>query len=177
MDGDDEGTAMNSERIHIYTDGACSGNPGPGGWAGLIQDGGTTREISGGFARTTNNRMELYSVIAALESITEMDKSATVYSDSRYVVDMITQGHAQRWSNNGWMRDRTHLAQNSDLWKRLLSLCQERDIGFVWVRGHDGNEINERVDQLAVAACSAEDLPIDEGFVNPPIFPSDGLFG
>jgi ribonuclease HI len=92
-------------------------------------------------------------------------------------VDMITKGHAERWKKDGWMRDRKHLAMNSDLWERLLLLCQERDIEFVWVKGHDGNADNERVDQLAVNACSGEDLPVDEGFINPPLFPSDGLFG
>jgi ribonuclease HI len=163
--------------IEIHTDGACSGNPGPGGWAATVLHDGSTRELSGGFERTTNNRMELYSVIEALASLYDTDDSAVVYSDSRYVVDMITKGHAERWKKDGWMRDRKHLAMNSDLWERLLLLCQERDIEFVWIKGHDGHADNERVDQLAVNACSGEDLPVDEGFINPPLFPSDGLFG
>lgn len=165
------------ERIAIYTDGACSGNPGPGGWAAIVQHGVVTREISGGFAKTTNNRMELYSVIGALEAIGDVDSAVVVYSDSSYVVDMITKGHAQRWRQNGWMRDRTHMAQNSDLWERLLTLCQERDVEFVWVKGHDGHVENERVDRMAVEACGGTDLLVDEGFTNPPLFPSDGLFG
>jgi ribonuclease HI len=168
---------MAGEGITIYADGACSGNPGPGGWAAAILHRGATRELSGGFAKTTNNRMELYSVIAALTAIGDLEDAATVYSDSRYVVDMIREGNAERWRQNGWMRDRKHLAQNSDLWERLLTLCQERDIEFVWVKGHDGHAENERVDQLAVEACGGKDLPVDEGFVNPPLFPSDGLFG
>ena len=168
---------MTDKRIAIYADGACSGNPGPGGWAAIILYGSTARELSGGFSKTTNNRMELYSVIAALESIDDAGEAATVYSDSRYVVDMIIKGHAQLWQQNGWMRDKTHLAKNSDLWERLLTLCQERDIEFVWVKGHDGYTENERVDQLAVKACGGKDLPDDEGFINPPLFPSDGLFG
>lgn len=168
---------MTDERIAIHADGACSGNPGPGGWAAAIRHGGVTRELSGGFAKTTNNRMELYSVIAALAAIADADDAVTVYSDSRYVVDMITKGHAERWRQNGWMRDRTHLAMNSDLWERLLTLCRERDIEFVWVKGHDGHAENERVDQLAVEACSGTEMPVDDGFVNPPLFPSDGLFG
>ena len=168
---------MTDDRITIYTDGACSGNPGPGGWATAILHGAVTRELSGGFAKTTNNRMELYSVIAALEAINNAECGVTVYSDSRYVVDMVTKGHAQRWRQNGWMRDRTHLAQNSDLWERLLTLCLERDIEFVWVKGHDGHAANERVDQRAVEACGGKDLPVDEGYVNPQLFPSDGLFG
>ncbi len=167
---------MNNDRIMIYTDGACSGNPGPGGWAAILH-GPTNSELSGGFEKTTNNRMELYSAIAAIESLSESDAAATVHSDSRYVVDMINQGHAQRWKQNGWMRDKTHLAQNSDLWDRLLTLCLERDVEFVWVKGHDGHAENERVDQLAVEACTGENLPIDEGFINPPLFPADGLFG
>ncbi len=167
---------MSEERIKIYTDGACSGNPGPGGWASTIQHGLMTKELSGGFLKTTNNRMELYAVIASLEELADIDDAVTVRSDSRYVVDMITQGHAQRWRKNGWMRDHKHLALNSDLWERLLALCQERDIDFIWIKGHDGHEINERVDQLAVEACAEKDLPVDEGFENPPLFPSDSLF-
>ena len=166
---------MSEEKIIIHTDGACSGNPGPGGWAAVVQHGALTREVSGGFAKTTNNRMELHAVISALE-ILEVSDAAVVHSDSRYVVDMIMKGHAERWRQNGWMRDRKHLAQNSDLWERLLTLCTERDIEFVWVKGHDGHEINERVDQLAVAACAGAELPPDDGFINPPLFPSDGLF-
>jgi len=168
---------MTDKRITIYTDGACSGNPGPGGWATAILRGPMTRELSGGFAKTTNNRMELYSVIAALEALEDVDDAVTVYSDSRYVVDMITNGNAQRWRQDGWMLDRHHLAQNSDLWERLLTLCQERDIKFVWVKGHNGHAENSHVDELAVEACGGNDLPVDEGFVNPPLFPSDGLFG
>ena len=167
---------MTNERVIIYTDGACSGNPGPGGWATLIRHGETSRKLSGGFAETTNNRMELYSVIAALDALDGVEDAVTVYSDSRYVVDMITNGNARRWQQNGWMLDRTHMAQNSDLWERLLTLCLKRDVEFTWVKGHDGDDENECVDRLAVEACSGGDLPVDEGFVNPPLFPSDGLF-
>ena len=121
--------------------------------------------------------MELYAVIASLESIADLDHAVTVYSDSRYVVDMIKNGHAQRWRNNGWMRDKKHIAQNSDFWETLLTLCQERDVEFVWVKGHEGNANNERVDELAVEARNADDLPVDEGYVNPTILPGDSLFG
>jgi ribonuclease HI len=167
---------MSNGNVTIYTDGACSGNPGPGGWAAAIVCDGQIRDISGGFAKTTNNRMELYAVIASLEDLDDAVEDVTVCSDSKYVVDMINNGHAQRWSQNGWMRDKIHMALNSDLWDRLLTLCLERDIQFVWVKGHSGNEINERVDQLAVAACAIKDAPEDEGFATPPLFPSDGLF-
>ncbi len=167
---------MTANTVSIHTDGACSGNPGPGGWAATILHNGSTREVSGGFEKTTNNRMELYAVIAALEAIDNTDDAATVYSDSRYVVDSITKGHAERWRKNGWMRDKKHLAQNSDLWEQLLLLCVERDVQFIWVKGHDGHADNERVDELAVEACSREDLEIDMGFMNPRLFPSDGLF-
>ncbi len=168
---------MNDTKISIYTDGACSGNPGPGGWAAAIMHNSTTKELSGGFERTTNNRMEMFAVISAIEYVSDTDDPVTVYSDSKYVVDMITQGHAQRWQQNGWMRDKKHLALNSDLWERLITLSKERDVEFVWVKGHSGHKINERVDQLAVEACSGKDLPIDDGFANPPLFPSDSLFG
>lgn len=167
---------MSNNTVTIHTDGACSGNPGPGGWAAAIQHDGQTRDISGGFAKTTNNRMEMYAAIASLENIQDIDGNVIVYSDSKYVVDMINNGHAQRWRQNGWMRDKKNMALNSDLWERLLTLCQERDIQFIWVKGHNGNEINERVDQLAVAACALKDPPEDEGFANPPLFPSDGLY-
>ena len=167
---------MNNEIAVIHTDGACSGNPGPGGWAASVQCAGQSRDISGGFAKTTNNRMEMYAVIAALESLQDSDSGAMVYSDSKYVVDMINNGHALRWSKNGWKRDKKHVALNSDLWERLLTLCQERDVQFKWIKGHDGHEINERVDQLATAACALADLPEDEGFTTPPAFESDGLF-
>lgn len=162
---------MTNERISIFTDGACSGNPGPGGWAAAIIHGTITRELSGGFAQTTNNRMELYAAIAALNAVSDLDNAVTVYSDSRYVVDMIRNGHAQRWRQNKWMRDKKHMAQNTDLWETLLTLSQERDVEFVWVKGHDGHEINERVDQLAVEACNRKDLPLDDGFVNPAVHP------
>ena len=164
------------KKVEIFTDGACSGNPGVGGWGALLRYKKHQRELSGSESYTTNNRMELYSVIAALDAI-DPEHEVTVYSDSRYVIDMITKGHAQRWKQNGWMRDEKHLALNSDLWERLLMLCLERDIEFVWVKGHDGHEQNERVDQLAVEACAAKDLPVDEGFANPRLFPTDSLFG
>lgn len=167
---------MSSNNINIYTDGACSGNPGPGGWAAAIEHAGQMRDISGGFAKTTNNRMEMYAVIAALEDLQGNDENVIVHSDSKYVVDMINNGHAQRWQKNGWMRDKKHMALNSDLWEKLLTLCLEYDIQFVWVKGHNGHEINERVDQLAVAACALTDAPEDDGFTTPPLFPSDGLF-
>ena len=167
---------MSDESISIHTDGACSGNPGPGGWAAAIEQGGEIRDVSGGFAKTTNNRMELYAVIASLEDIQEIDGDVSVFSDSKYVVDMINQGHAERWRKNGWMRNKKEMAVNSDLWERLLVLCQERDVRFVWVKGHAGNALNERVDELAVAACGRDDLPEDDGFLNPRLFPSDGLF-
>ncbi len=169
--------AVVDTEILVYTDGACAGNPGPGGWGVLVIAGAERHERSGGFRRTTNNRMELLSVIAALEAVAQQAGTVRIRSDSRYVVDMLNGGHAARWRRNSWMRDKKHAALNSDLWGRLLDLCGTRSVVFEWVRGHDGQPENERVDALAVAARELPGLPPDEGYENPPLFVAGGLFG
>ena len=152
--------------ITIHTDGSCLGNPGPGGYAAILDYQGRERELSGGYRRTTNNRMEILAVIAGLEALTE-PCAVTVYSDSRYVVDAIEKGWARKWKANGWMRNKRESAVNPDFWERLLTALDKHKVGFKWVRGHSGNAGNERADKLAVAEANGKNLPRDEGFENP----------
>ena len=151
----------------IHTDGSCIGNPGPGGYAAILEYKGQERELSGGFRRTTNNRMEILAVIVGLEALME-PCSVTVYSDSRYVVDAIEKGWAMKWQTNGWMRNKRERAINPDLWERLLSVLEKHRVEMKWVRGHSGNAGNARADSLAVAAAKGSNLHRDEGFENPP---------
>jgi ribonuclease HI len=149
------------KEVNLYADGACSGNPGPGGYGAVLECGGKRREMSAGFVRTTNNRMELRGVIAGLESLKE-PCVVRVVTDSQYVVNGIGQGWAAKWRSNGWMRNRKEKALNSDLWERLLNLCDQHTVTFTWVRGHAGHPMNERCDALAVAAISGRDLAEDD---------------
>jgi ribonuclease HI len=135
--------------VRVFTDGACSGNPGPGGWGAILIYGGHRKELSGGEAATTNNRMELRACIEALRAL-KRPCEVELTTDSRYVVQGIEDGWAERWRRNGWMRDRKTPAKNADLWGELLDLCREHRVRFVWVRGHDGHPENERADELAV---------------------------
>ena len=135
--------------VEIYTDGACSGNPGPGGWGAILRDGKYEREMSGGEAKTTNNRMELLAIISAREAVNE-PCSVYIRSDSKYVIDAITQGWAKRWKANGWMRNKKERALNVDLWERLLELLAKHSVEFDWIRGHSGHPENERCDRMAV---------------------------
>ncbi|WP_390624734.1 ribonuclease HI [Anthocerotibacter panamensis] len=146
--------------IRIYTDGACVGNPGPGGWGTIVKDASGEREYSGGFDRTTNNRMELLAVIKGLQQV-ETTAKIIVYSDSQYVVNGITKGWAKKWQANNWIKSDKKPAINPDLWEQLLDLCQQRQVTFVWVRGHNGHPENERCDRLAVAAAHQKNLPPD----------------
>lgn len=141
---------MPKKDITIYTDGACSGNPGPGGWAAILVYGGTEKELSGGERETTNNRMELLAVISALKALKE-PCSVKVYSDSQYVCDAINKGWARSWKAKGWMRNSKEAAKNPDLWEMLLSQIDIHETQFIWVRGHADNEYNNRCDRLAVA--------------------------
>jgi len=150
--------------VTIYTDGACLGNPGPGGFGAVLLHESSRREVSGGFRRTTNNRMEMMAAIAALEALKE-PWQVTLYSDSQYLVNAMSLGWAQRWRANGWKRNKRELAINPDLWARLLDLCQSHTVEFLWVRGHSGTRENERCDRLAVASANQPDLPVDEGYV------------
>lgn len=149
----------------IYADGACRPNPGPGGYGVVLLRDGRRRELSGGFRNTTNNRMELFSVIRALRELDEPDGKVTIYSDSQYLVHMYNGGYAREWQRNGWTRDKgKQPALNADLWKQLLDLCSRHDVTFVWVRGHAGNPENSRCDELAVASRQEADLPADDGY-------------
>ena len=154
-----------AKQVTIHTDGSCLGNPGPGGYAAILDYQGRERELSGGFRRTTNNRMEILAVIAGLRALTK-PCSVTVYSDSRYVVDAIEKGWARKWKANGWMRNKRESAVNPDLWEKLLNALSQHDVEFKWVRGHSGNAGNVRADKLAVAAANGKNLPRDEGFEN-----------
>lgn len=135
--------------VEIFTDGACSGNPGPGGWGAILRYGQNVKELSGGCAQTTNNRMELTAVITALETLKEPCK-VVLTSDSKYIIDAVTKGWAEKWRKNGWMRGNKEKALNPDLWEKLLELLKVHDVSFVWVKGHAGHAENERCDALAV---------------------------
>lgn len=148
------------KEVTIYTDGACSGNPGPGGYGVVLLYQGHRKELSAGFKDTTNNRMEILAAIRGLESLKEKCR-VTLYTDSQYLVNAMEKNWAKKWRANGWMRNKKDPALNADLWARLLKLCEFHEIKFVWVRGHAGNPENERCDQLAVAAIKQPDLPPD----------------
>ena len=152
-----------SDKITIYTDGACSGNPGPGGYGTVMQYGKHRNELSGGFRKTTNNRMELLAVIEGLRALNRPCE-VTVFSDSKYIVDAVNKGWARRWQANGWRRNRNAKALNPDLWAGLLQLLDAHKVTLRWVKGHAGNPGNERADALAVAASQSDNLAIDEGY-------------
>jgi len=141
------------KKITIYTDGACSGNPGPGGYGVVMVYGAHRRELSGGEPDTTNNRMEIMGVIKGLEALKESCE-VDVYSDSRYVVDAIEKGWARRWHQNNWKRNKKEPALNADLWQVLLELLEKHKVVFHWVKGHAGHPENERCDELARAGYS-----------------------
>lgn len=149
------------KHVDMYTDGACSGNPGPGGYGTILKYKGQEKELSAGYKNTTNNRMELRAVIAGLEALRE-PCSGTIYSDSKYIVDAINQGWARRWKANGWMRNKTDPALNPDLWEKLLQLLDGHRFRFIWVKGHAGHPENERCDRLAVEASQLPHLLKDD---------------
>ena len=138
------------KQIEMFTDGACSGNPGPGGWGTILRYQGTEKELSGGESQTTNNRMELSAVINGLEALKEPCE-VKVTTDSRYVVDGITKGWARSWRADGWRKKDKKPALNPDLWERLLELTEKHSVSFNWIKGHAGHAENERCDALAVA--------------------------
>jgi ribonuclease HI len=150
-------------KVVIFTDGASTGNPGPGGYGVVLLSGEERKELSGGFRCTTNNRMELLGVITALNALNRR-MQAVVYSDSRYVVDAVEKGWARRWRTRGWMRDSVNAAENADLWAQLLDLLDRCPVEFRWVRGHADNPENERCDRLAVQAAHQAHLPADSGY-------------
>ena len=138
------------KKIEMFTDGACSGNPGPGGWGTILRFGTVEKELSGGESMTTNNRMELTAVIRGLEALKEPCR-VTVTTDSRYVVDGIEKGWAKGWRARGWVKSDKKPALNPELWGRLLDLLEQHEVTFRWIKGHAGHPENERCDQLAVA--------------------------
>ena len=138
------------KHVDIYTDGACRGNPGVGGWGAILVYNGREKELSGGERETTNNRMELTAVITALSSLKEPCE-VTLTSDSKYVTDGITKGWAASWRSKGWKKADKAPALNPDLWDKLLTLVELHKVTFVWVRGHAGHPYNERCDALATA--------------------------
>ncbi len=138
------------KQVEIFTDGACSGNPGPGGWGAVLRYNGREKELSGGEANTTNNRMELTAVIEALNCLKEPCK-VMLTTDSKYVSDGVGKGWAESWQQNGWRKADKKPALNPDLWEKLLELLKVHDVTINWVKGHAGHPENERCDQLAVA--------------------------
>ena len=138
------------KKVDIFTDGACSGNPGPGGWGAILRYNTVEKEISGGEANTTNNRMEITAVIEALAMLKEPCE-VTLYSDSQYVCNALEKGWAKKWKANNWMRNKKDPALNPDLWERLLQLYDTHKVKIVWVKGPAGHSENERCDRLAVA--------------------------
>ena len=157
---------MNSTRprIFLYTDGASSGNPEPGGYGVVLKCAGHEKEMSGGFIRTTNNRMELLAVIKGLEAIKWQNAEVEVYSDSSYVVKAVNEGWLRNWERKGWKK-----VKNPDLWMRFLNVYRMHRVAFHWLKGHNGHPENERCDRLAVAAgagavAAGKTLPVDEGY-------------
>ena len=151
--------------VEIFTDGGCEPNPGPGGFGAVLIHPKKRKEVSGGFRRTTNNRMEIFAAIAGLEMLKQPCK-VTLYSDSQYLVDAMAKGWAVKWRKNDWWLNNKERAKNVDLWKKLLALCETHDVEFHWVKGHAGHPENERCDQLSMAALRRPNLPADEGYEN-----------
>lgn len=147
-------------KIYLYTDGAASGNPGPGGWAAVLKCGSLSKEMSGGFAHTTNNRMELLAVIKGLQAIRWENATVEVWSDSQYVVKAVTEGWLDKWVLKNWEK-----VKNPDLWQEFLRLYKAHNVVFHWLKGHAGHPENERCDRLAVAAYSQPGLPQDLGYI------------
>jgi ribonuclease HI len=145
--------------IILFTDGAASGNPGPGGYGVVLKSGRHYLEKSGGFALTTNNRMELLAVIVGLEALKVQGSDVTVYTDSRYVADAVTKGWLFKWETTGFKKKK-----NPDLWRRFLQIYKRHKVKFVWIKGHSAIEENERCDRLAVEASRGINLPPDEGY-------------
>ena len=160
--------SIHANEVTIYADGAASPNPGAGGYGVVLLRNGLRQELSGGVRRTTNNRMEILGTIVGLRALNGEKCKVTIYSDSKYVVDMFEGGYAEQWRKNGWTRNKgKDPALNPDLWGELLDLSARHDVRLVWVRGHAFNKENTRCDELAVAARQGMDLPPDPGYENP----------
>ena len=151
---------VGKRQVKIYTDGACSGNPGRGGYGVVMLTADKRRELSAGYRRTTNNRMELLAAITGLETL-RFPCSVTLFTDSEYMANGITKGWAAKWRKNNWRKADKSPVANPDLWERLLNLCDTHDVTYSWVRGHAGDVENERCDELSVAAAKAAELLVD----------------
>ena len=160
-------TPMSMPEVEIYTDGGCRPNPGPGGYGVVLLHPKKRVQASGGFRLTTNNRMEIYAAITGLQMLRQPCK-VKLYSDSQYLVEAMLQGWAVRWKRNGWWLNNKERAKNSDLWEKLLALCETHQVEFCWVRGHAGNVENETCDQLSMSALRRPNLPGDEGYKTEP---------
>jgi ribonuclease HI len=152
-------------QVIIYTDGACTGNPGPGGYGVILIYNDHRKEISRGFRKTTNNRMELMAVIAGLQSLKNPCR-VILYTDSQYIADSVNQGWAKRWQANNWKRSKKARAMNPDLWEKLLDLLNQHQVDMRWLKGHDGNQENERADYLATQAIKSGSPEIDQVYEN-----------
>ena len=156
-------TSSSTTKVYAYSDGAALGNPGPGGYGVVLKYGSAVKELSAGYRYTTNNRMELLGAIAALEAL-KRPCQVVLATDSRYVVDGISEGWAEKWRANGWRRGKRGQALNPDLWERLLVIASRHEVAFSWVRGHSGHPENERCDQLANHAARGKNLAVDEKY-------------
>ena len=157
------------KHVIIYTDGGCKPNPGPGGFGVVLLHGEKRKEISGGFLKTTNNRMELTAAIVGLQTL-RYQCIVTLYTDSQYVSNGISKGWAKSWRRNDWIKSDKSKAINPDLWATLLDLCDQHQVNFQWVRGHTGNKENERCDELSTESRLQKDLPIDEHYLDSNLF-------
>ena len=153
-----------TDDLLIYTDGGCINNPGPGGYGVVICRGDERTELSGGFRLTTNNRMEITAALVALRAAGQYQKKVHLYSDSSYLVNGIEKGWAKKWRQNGWLKAEKTPVLHVDLWQELLELTGAIQVVFHWVKGHAGNSLNERCDQLAVGAARGKGLPVDSGY-------------
>ena len=151
---------MSLKNVEIFTDGACSGNPGKGGYGVILKYNGAVKELSEGFALTTNNRMEIMAAVKGLEILKE-PCNVKLYSDSKYLVDSVNQGWIIKWQKNNWYRTKNEKAKNIDLFKRLLNQLDRHKVEFIWVKGHAGHSENERCDHLATSAILKDDLSTD----------------
>ncbi len=155
---------MTAFNVTIYTDGSCLGNPGAGGWGAILRCNGQEKELSGGFAKTTNNRMEIMAVIVALETL-NTPCTVELYTDSMYVRDAVEKKWLASWQRNGWKTAAKKPVKNQDLWQRLIPLLQKHTMTLKWVRGHNGHPENERCDELARAEAGKRGQPQDVGFI------------
>lgn len=166
---------LSTGTVTMYTDGACSGNPGKGGFGVVILDGKKRKEFSQGYQLTTNNRMELRAAIAGLQAL-EGRRKVKLFTDSRYVCDAINQGWIKTWQRKGWRKSDKGKVLNPDLWKELTPLLEQHQVELIWIQGHAGHKENERADRLAVAAAGSANLLEDAGYQNGQTTEQPGLF-